>query len=369
MFNFQYFGQALIIQWFSLATILWAVLMAYQMREWIVAKKHPKRIDSAMRSYMMLIVVSTGIMAISLLGGGVYGEAYLWCWVSSNYQLIRFCCFDIILFGSWILIAYYLWEVSKAIIIRQKRSSMNAKVVELLAGQTSVQRKLMLYVGIFVFVWFFAILNRLLEWGLGRPIFATSVIQVVVLPLQGFFNALAFGDALGWLNYMGISDQTTDNVVLNKDIKPTEELREVLKDPPKVDLTLKRSLSPTHRQTKKYVPKQYSIFTTTLNMGEASLQSMLPQLGEWILEGHDVYAVGVQECLDLKGVSDAILAHLGGHTKYSRYSTAIGSGIFCTLNLLCVCVLITVAVLMHHHSDIESILTKNNISQFFSIFL
>lgn len=301
--------------------------MAYQMREWIVAKKHPKRIDSAMRSYMTLIVVSTGIMGFALLGSGVYGDAFLWCWVSSDYQLVRFCCFDIILFASWALIAYYLWEVSHSILIRQKRSSMNSKVLELLSGQASVQRKLMLYVGIFVFVWFFAILNRLLEWGLGKTIFATSVIQVVVLPLQGFFNALAFGDALGWLNYMGISDQTTDKVVLNKDIKATELLREVLKDAPKHEPGGKRASTPLHRaHDKHYVPKQYSIFTTTLNLGEATLQSMLPTLGDWILEGHDVYAVGVQECLDLKGVSDAILAHLGGHTKYSRYSTAIGSG-------------------------------------------
>lgn len=292
---------------------------------------------------MMLIVVSTGIMAFSLLGGGVYGDAFLWCWVSPDYQLVRFCCFDIILFASWALIAYYLWEVSTSILIRQKRSSMNSKVLELLSGQASIQRKLMLYVGIFVFVWFFAILNRLLEWGMDRPIFTTSVIQVVVLPLQGFFNALAFGDALGWLNYMGIGDQTTDKVVLNKDIKPTEQLREVLKDPPKVDLTVKRAASPHHNHTKNYVPKQYSIFTTTLNMGEASLQSMLPELGDWILEGHDVYAVGVQECLDLKGVSDAILAHLGGHTKYSRYSTAIGSGKAAEYCICCVVLLPNIA--------------------------
>lgn len=315
-------AQGLLIQWFSLAAIFWVVLMAFQMRQWIVAKKHPKRIEASMRNNMLFIVISTGILAFSLLGAGAFGPAYLWCWIKHDYQIVRLLCFDVLLFASWALIAFFLWEVSISIGVRWKRSSMNARVLDLLNSSTSIQKKLMVYVGIFVAVWFFAILNRLIEWGLDRPVFATSLIQVLVLPLQGFFNALAFGDVLGFLSSMGISDQSTHSVVHNKDIKPTHTLREVLVEPPKTEMGAKKALSP---HTKKQATKQYSVFITTLNMGEAPLHTILPDLPLWILEGHDVYAVGVQECLDLAGVMDAIHSHLGV-TKYTRFTTSIGSG-------------------------------------------
>jgi hypothetical protein len=319
--NVIFLLQGLLIQWFSLAAIFWVVLMAYQMRQWIVAKKHPKRIETAMRSAMLFILITTGILGFVLLGSGAYGPAYLWCWIKPDYQLVRLLCFDMLLFASWALIAYYLWEVSVSIGVRWKRSSMNARVLDLLNSNTSIQKKLMLYVGIFIAVWFFAILNRLLEWGLNRPVFATSVIQVFVLPLQGFFNALAFGDVFGYLSSIGIGDESTHTVVHNKDIRPTHTLREIMIEPPIVDNT-KKAISP-HK--KAYTPKQYSVFTTTLNMGEAPLHTILPDLALWILEGHDVYAVGVQECLDIVGVMDAIHAHLGVE-KYSRFTTSIGSG-------------------------------------------
>ena len=278
---------------------------------------------------MRVIVATSFILAIALLGAGVYGDAYLWCWIMPRHAAVRLACFDIILFVSWGLIAYYLWEVSVSINIRLKRSSTNTRVLEMLGGNTSIQHRLMVYVAIFVIVWFFAILNRLLEWGTGKHIFATALIQVIALPLQGFWNAIAFGDTLGWLKYMGMGDQTSQKFVLNKDIRPTSELREVLVEPPKAEPGARRNTasSPTHHLSlKKYAPKHYSIFSTTLNMGEASLQSMLPDLKDWILEGHDVYAVGVQECLDLAGVSQAILTHLGGPDKFSLFRTAIGSG-------------------------------------------
>jgi hypothetical protein len=316
--------QALLIQWFSVVAILWAVLMAYQMRQWIVAKRHPKRIESAMRSYIVVIIIASFILAIALLGSGVYGDANLWCWITPEYAAVRFALFDSILFGSWAVIGYYLWEVSVAIHMRLAHSSINARVLELVAGQTSMQRKLILYVSIFVIVWFFAIFNRLLEWGTGESHIVTAVIQAIALSLQGFWNAIAFTDALGFLSYIGINSNT-DNLVLNKDIKPTSELREVLIDAPKFDPTSRRHTGQVPSPVKRSQTKQYSIFVTTLNLGEASLASMLPDLPLWILKGHDVYAVGVQECLDINGVSDAILSHLG-RDQYCLYRVSIGSG-------------------------------------------
>ena len=49
--------------------------------------------------------------------------------------------------------------------------------------------------------------------------------------------------------------------------------------------------------------------------------------GNWIaiIQGHDIYSVGLQECLDLERVREAIWAHLGGPEEYKMFCTEIGS--------------------------------------------
>ena len=74
-----------------------------------------------------------------------------------------------------------------------------------------------------------------------------------------------------------------------------------------------------------YVPQVYSIFVTTFNLGEAKLSSYAADLAEWIILGHDIYSIGVQECLDLGTVREAIHAHLGGPDEYKMFCTEIGS--------------------------------------------
>jgi len=74
-----------------------------------------------------------------------------------------------------------------------------------------------------------------------------------------------------------------------------------------------------------YVPKTYSIFVTTFNVGEAKVSSYSSHLADWIIPGHDIYSIGVQECLDLQTLRDAIYAHLGGPDEYKMFCTGIGS--------------------------------------------
>ena len=46
-----------------------------------------------------------------------------------------------------------------------------------------------------------------------------------------------------------------------------------------------------------YVRKRYSVFTTTLNLGEATLASFEQDISNWVLEGHDIYAIGKIESM------------------------------------------------------------------------
>lgn len=167
--------------------------MSYLMRAWIVQKRHEKRITKIMDFHMKLIFISTGLISILLLGLGVYGKAYLWCWISEDYNDYRLGFFYSILFLAWIVIAYMLWDVNKALHVLHTRSNLSTKISELFDTNLLVKKRLFAYVSIFFFVWFFSVLNRLLEMGLGRVVYVTSLLQVIFLPLQGFFNAIAFG--------------------------------------------------------------------------------------------------------------------------------------------------------------------------------
>lgn len=326
--------QAIIIQWFSLAAILWVVLMSYLMRVWVVCKKHEDRISYSMNQYMKIIFASTGILSFVLLGVDVYGEAYVWCWISPDYDFLRLGCFYCILFLAWLVIAFMLWEVNNELLILQKRSNLTAKIATLIDINLTVQKRLFVYISIFFAVWFFAILNRIIEQSAGEPVYATSLLTVIFLPLQGFFNAVAFG---GFRNLIDVAlccicrrtthsdpsiNLTSKLVVGGASTK--QPLKEVIVDAPLVSQS--RDVDSAGDQSADFTSKRYSIFTTTLNLGEAPLSSFEKDLDDWILGDHDVYAIGLQECIDQVSVRTAILKRLG--TRPRQYITQ-----------LCVCVL------------------------------
>eukprot|EP01034_Spumella_vulgaris_P036848 gene36848-45459_t len=165
---------------------------------------------------------------------------------------------------------------------------------------------------------------------LGHELFGLAFLQALVLPLQGFFNALCYGGYLDELQFPW--DAIKEKVALviphhrhsedgGRDSKHLVN-REVMVD-------AERGRSGSDKATKLvkgFVPKVYSIFISTFNMGEAPTQSLQADLKEWVLEGHDIYAIGLQECVDLPGVRSIIMDHLGGPSKYAMFTTEIGSG-------------------------------------------
>uniref|UniRef100_M4B4J2 Inositol polyphosphate-related phosphatase domain-containing protein n=1 Tax=Hyaloperonospora arabidopsidis (strain Emoy2) TaxID=559515 RepID=M4B4J2_HYAAE len=60
----------------------------------------------------------------------------------------------------------------------------------------------------------------------------------------------------------------------------------------------------------KHYRQPANIFVSTFNMGEAKLTPA--QLGKWIPLGHDVYVIGLQECLHLADTRSLICQHLEG---------------------------------------------------------
>ena len=58
--------------------------------------------------------------------------------------------------------------------------------------------------------------------------------------------------------------------------------------------------------------EERNMFVSTFNCGECSLESLAGRLGEWIPRGNvAVYVIGVQECMVMEGLKEAILDHVG----------------------------------------------------------
>jgi hypothetical protein len=315
------------LQWFEIVAMCWVVLMSYQMHQWIVKKKNTKKIEKAINRSMGVIFAASWILSIILLGLGLYDFAYLWCWIDERFKLVRFFCFDLILIITWIITIYVLREVSVSLTARLNTSSIDARIGDLFSSSTKIQRKLVMYATLFVVIWSTLLLNRLTEMGLGHEVFPLALLQAIVLPLQGFFNALCYGGYLDELRFPW--DAIKEKVALviphhRHSISDNKHLvnREVVVS----NERLRSGSDKTTKHVKGFVPKVYSIFVSTFNMGEAPTQSLQADLKEWVLEGHDIYAIGLQECVDLPGVRSVILDHLGGPSKYAIFTTEIGSG-------------------------------------------
>ncbi|RHZ27123.1 hypothetical protein DYB31_009834, partial [Aphanomyces astaci] len=68
-----------------------------------------------------------------------------------------------------------------------------------------------------------------------------------------------------------------------------------------------------------------SIFASTFNMAEGAVPPP-EQLEQWIPKGHDIYVIGVQECIDLRTMRHVMASHLqriNGKT-YIEYGREIG---------------------------------------------
>lgn len=341
--------QALVIQWFSTAAMLWVILLSYQMYQWVVLKKHPKRMEKIIKRSIICIFLFSGLLAFVLLGIEAYDHAFLWCWISPDKPAYRIAFFEVILLASWLISLVVLQLVSKSVAERVQSSRLHANITTMLGQNSySIEKKLSLYIGSFIVIWFFALLNRVVEYAVGHIFFPTAVLQAIFLSSQGLINTFLYGNFVDWkkifkvdewLGVMGMGlphhSQLKESVIEHRpasrgrgDAGEAAETVTVksntLGAPGSSSTTLiPRDPKISHVQ---FTPKQYSVFITTLNMGEAALDSVYGDVKDWIVQGHDIYAIGLQECIEMNGLRDLILNHLGGPSRYAMYTTSIGSG-------------------------------------------
>jgi hypothetical protein len=323
--------QGFIVQWTFNALMLWLIFLSYLMYFWIVQKQHPKRMEKLITRNLLSILFVSFIIAIINLGLNYYDDTYVWCWISGKHVIARFLCFECFLIGAWIINVCSLFSIHQSLLKRFKKATFHEKISQLFDNtrDTPIQTKLLVYLVMFSVVWFFSLLNRVVETITGQTVFIIALLEAIFVPLQGFLYASAYSNLVKRKFCRVVKESAVTILHLDKETNSSSSFtteREEMVPLPGSDTT---ATTPRQQQLqhhiKGYIPKKYSIYITTFNMGEAKVQKVQTSVKDWIVEGHDVYAIGVQECMDYSEIKETILNHLGGPSKYQLYSVAIGS--------------------------------------------
>ena len=291
------------------------------MYKWVVLKKQAHGIRKKLKRYAVACFLLSGIIAVGLLGSGNYSPNAVWCWIGSDNRSsfgLRFVFFYMFLLIAWLYNAIILGTISTTIARRiDQETKVTGKKTSLLTAEQTIRNRLLVYLGIFVFTWFFCFLNGIVQAVANEDVFITNLLEALFVPMQGLLNALCYGGILNedselhtWLE---VNWSSLHTLLFPKQVAEVKR---------RLSLNAAKS---SRRAIADYDSKFYSIFTTTLNLGEAPFEELQPMLHRWILKGHDIYVIGAQECLELELLRAGILKHLGGASEYCMYQSEIGS--------------------------------------------
>ncbi|GMH93432.1 hypothetical protein TL16_g12626 [Triparma laevis f. inornata] len=314
--------QGLGVQIFALSTVIFNSCMAHNLFTWIVKKKDLQSLTSNIRIYVGLSLGIPTLLAIILAANSMFGFASLWCWISSTPTgsgLARFFCFYFFVILAWIYnLAVFIrvnWSLKRRM-IKARNSGLTGNQNAAVDSQNKVLRKMTQYLLVFFIVWFFGLLNRTIQDVSSDEVFWALVLHVVFVPLQGFLNAVVYGGLLetrfvrGWKEYLFC--QKGENA-------PTQNIKSYLLDDPNPT-----SPRPPWSQKPLSQKKPISLFITTYNLAEKPTED-LNNVSSWLPKGHDVYAIGVQECMTLETLREKMLNVLGGPNEYTTFTAEIGS--------------------------------------------
>lgn len=167
-------AQAGLTQFFSLATWFWMACFSFNITRVLVYQ------DAKVESYEKYYhIISWGIPSFFLILNAslqTFGQATLWCWIRPEFVTLRVVSFYVP------LLLVVLFNIGCYWIMR------NSKELE------PVQRRMLQYIIVFVFVRFWSLLNRLQNIiEPNNPVFALFVLHGLFSPLQGLGNSLVFG--------------------------------------------------------------------------------------------------------------------------------------------------------------------------------
>jgi hypothetical protein len=297
------FVQGFMIQLSALASILFNACLGYNLYSWVCEKKSLAKLRKRLPIYLG-VSIFIPILLASLLGliegdleapiaNSTFSSGPLWCWIGGlgdpktlYWQMFAFYIFLIMAVAS----NFYFFARIRLEMMKNTSESHVKLVV------TQLTR----YLGVFVFLWFWGLLNRLLV-GLNYAPFWTVAAHGTFVPLQGFCNMFLFGSNEISDLYEKIMFYATTTEGGQGNDADGKVLLETPQEPEYTDLKL---------------------FACTFNMGEGAVPSDMSQL---LPSGHDLYIVGLQECMFLEEMRDAMERHLSQSEPYVRHEAEIGS--------------------------------------------
>lgn len=308
LFPFFCLFQGFVMQFAALGTLLWSNVIAWNMYQWIVYNRRLETIKSNLARDASIVGFISFLPAICLVGTDDYRAAGPWCWIAKSHPAQRYGLLFVPLLVSYVHCVATVWYIRK---IMSDNSRTGEKGAKLNPNDQLVFNQLAGIVLVYLVAYFFPLVNRTIEAATdGGHIFAFEVFQTISVLLQGFVNALIYKGAIVYL-----SQKTSDsgNSVKFR-VVPTRELT-ACKDACPFTTVKEEDLA------------EYSVFTSTYNMGEAPINEVVPFFDAWLMRGHDIYCINVQECMEFEALKEAIVAHMGGPELYFSWSDAIGSDI------------------------------------------
>ena len=358
--------QANLIQFFSVASVLWVAVMSValllSLQQGRVALSAPPTLRSTLVPLCGTLSVS---FALAVVAGATdtYGDATLWCWVSSARADLQLCFYYVPLGLAWVAclisIASVSHEVRKR--LRDARQTpraqaaapaaaagvqmlLSASRISMIAGDDIISRAAR-FLLVFLFVNAFGLANRaanivLEAYGSTPYIFPLYALQALFTTMQGLGNALAYGKLCGitspreWRSrgQPGTASSLRKQALLSFRL-PSSRLRGVSR--PAVDEHRSHgsangnSGSSGGRHSRLPPPPPpvatpLAIFATTWNMGKCAPPTVEDVRG-WLPVGRDLYAVGVQECVQLTSLATVMRDALGGEGAHTMHVRSIGS--------------------------------------------
>lgn len=198
--------QAVSIQFFGIASILWVGYLSAAVVISLRPSSQPLGAAPDRRTLVPLVVVIaiSGVLCATLLGLGSFGNASLWCWVTEGKFQLTFYYLPLLL--SWCVCIESLRRVSQEATRRSGAATRDD------GSSVEVVQQMARLVFVFVVFYFFGLMNRVVHlvlketWcdadeggGSGEPCQPPVVVpllwlHVAMVPLQGFGNAVVYGD-------------------------------------------------------------------------------------------------------------------------------------------------------------------------------
>jgi len=176
--------QAYMIQYFPTSGIMWIFCFSYALFLNVVKQKSDEDLNGRMKIFSILsfgIPIFTLMLPIFMRAfGSQHGVP--WCWITSNFKILRLACFYSYVFIT-IIFNTILFIVIARHIIKYNKIGIEKKLFW----------RLSLYLLSFIICWSPATAHRIYQYVTGRDLYFLQLLHAILGPSHGFINSIVYG--------------------------------------------------------------------------------------------------------------------------------------------------------------------------------